>query len=110
MTRTSIRALREQVFQFHTKLCNWPPEWHVVIIYPSSLFTKVKNSVLTILICSNECWTASILPYVCLWKAEKSGRVVPVRKLHFCIHHMNFYELNLEQMNTGGLLLVHDLT
>lgn len=50
MTRTSIRARREQVFQFHTKLCNWPPEWHVAIIYPSSLFTQVKNSVLTILI------------------------------------------------------------
>lgn len=43
MTRTSIRALREQVFQFRTKLCNWPPEWHVVIIYPSSLFKKVKT-------------------------------------------------------------------
>lgn len=43
MTRTSIRARREQVFQFHTKLCNWPPEWHVVIIYPSSLFKKVKK-------------------------------------------------------------------
>lgn len=23
---------------------------------------------------------------------------------------MNFYELNLEQMNTGGLVLVHELT
>lgn len=62
MTRTSIRALREQVFQFHTKLCNWPPEWHVAIIYPSSLFKKVEKkereeknpTVLTILICSDE--------------------------------------------------------
>lgn len=67
MTRTSIRPRREQVFQFHTKLCNWPPEWHAVIIYPSSLFKKVKKTpVLTILICSDECWMASILSYICL--------------------------------------------
>lgn len=110
MTRTSIRALREQVFQFHTKLCNWPPEWHAVIIYPSSLFKKVKNSILTILICSDECRTASILPYLCLQKTEKSEGVLPVRKAHFCIHHINFDEINLEQMNTRGLVLVPDLT